>query len=45
LSWIRRVKVLWPQCPTEISRDGQLLVVRSSKRCPGVGSVRKPDLL
>jgi hypothetical protein len=45
LSWIRRVKVLWPQCPTEISRDGLLLVVRSSKMCPAVGSVRKPDLL
>jgi hypothetical protein len=45
LIWIRRVKVLWAQCPTEISRDGQFLVVRSSKMCPAVRPVRKPDLL
>jgi len=45
LFWIRRVKALWPQCPTEISRNGQLLIVRSSKLCPAVRTVEKPVIL
>ena len=44
-SWIRRVKELGPRCPAEISRDGQLLVVRSSKMCPAVRPVRNLDTL
>jgi hypothetical protein len=34
--WIRKVKAVWPECPTEMSQNGEYLVVRSSKACPAV---------
>ncbi len=40
--WIRKVKALWPQCPAEISGDGQYLVVNSCKRYPAVKAAHKP---
>jgi hypothetical protein len=39
--WLRRVKALWPECPAEISRNGESLVVRSSKHCPAVRAVER----
>lgn len=38
--WIVSVKALWPECPTHLSRDGQFLIVKSSRRSPAV-SMRK----
>ncbi len=40
--WIRKVKALWPECPAEISADGQFLVVRSSRSSPAIRAVEKP---
>ncbi len=37
--WIKKVKTFWPECPAEISKDGQLLVVRSSHKCPAIKPV------
>jgi hypothetical protein len=34
--WIRKVKAFWPECPAEISEDGQLLVVTSSRQYPAI---------
>jgi hypothetical protein len=40
--WLRKVKTLWPECPAEISRDGQSLIVKSSRACPAIRPVGKP---
>jgi hypothetical protein len=34
--WLCKVKGLWPECPAEISPDGQYLIVKSSRACPAV---------
>ena len=34
--WISKVKAFWPECPAQISKDGQLLVVRCSRNCPAI---------
>ena len=39
--WLRKVKALWPECPAEISQDGECLIVKSSKGCPAVRAVEK----
>ena len=39
--WIVKVKALWPECPTEISQDGEYLILRSSKACPAVRAAEK----
>jgi hypothetical protein len=36
VQWIRRIKVLWPECPAAITEDGRSLVVRSSRNSPAV---------
>jgi hypothetical protein len=41
--WLRRVKALWPECPAEMSRNGESLVVRSSKHCPAIRAVERRD--
>src|SRR5690349_4959082 len=37
VAWIRKVKAFWPECPAEISKDDQLLIVRSSRQRPAIG--------
>jgi hypothetical protein len=39
--WIRKVKAFWPECPAEISQDGERLVVKSSRAAPAVGPAKK----
>jgi hypothetical protein len=39
--WLRRVKTLWPQCPVDITPDGNRLIVRSSRGCPAITTVEK----
>jgi len=34
--WLHKVRALWPECPAEISQDGQCLIVKSSRACPAV---------
>jgi len=35
-TWLRQVKVLWPQCPACISSDGCFLEIRSSRANPPI---------
>ncbi|HXJ93009.1 MAG TPA: replication protein RepA [Terriglobia bacterium] len=32
LQWLRHVRLLWPQCPANVSQDGRFLVVHSSRQ-------------
>jgi hypothetical protein len=41
--WLGHVKVVWPECPAEISDDCQALILRSSKKCPAIHSTTKPN--
>jgi hypothetical protein len=34
--WLKRIKVLWPQCPAALSEDLKVLVVRSSLTRPAI---------
>jgi hypothetical protein len=34
--WSRRIKVVWPECPVELSQDLEFLVVRSSVKQPAI---------
>jgi hypothetical protein len=34
--WLCQIKTLWPECPAGISKDGQTLVLKSSKRYPAI---------
>ena len=34
--WLRVIRVHWPQCPAQISTDGQSLIISSSKSCPAL---------
>ena len=34
--WLRRIKVVWPKCPAELSQDLKFLVVRSSVKQPAI---------
>ena len=40
--WIVNVKALWPECPAQISQDGQHLQVRSCRGNPAVRAVEEP---
>jgi Plasmid encoded RepA protein len=35
-SWLRKVKIFWPECPVTISRDRQVLVIHSSRQLPAL---------
>jgi hypothetical protein len=35
-SWLRKVKIFWPECPVTISDDCRLLVIRSSRGVPAI---------
>jgi hypothetical protein len=37
--WLSEVKTLWPECPAAISKDGRMLVLRSSKKTPAVSGL------
>jgi len=39
--WLKRVKLLWPECPAVVSPDGCSIVVQSSRNSPAIGAVRK----
>jgi len=30
--WLRDVKLLWPECPVQVSQDGHFLIVQSSRK-------------
>ena len=38
--WLSEIKTLWPECPAAVSKDGNILVLNSSKQNPAV-SCRK----
>jgi hypothetical protein len=40
-TWLGRVKSLWPECPVEISPDGEFLIVKSSRKSPAIRAVGK----
>ena len=45
--WLRRIKVLWPECPAALSKDLNALMVRSSLRQPAIRRAtpsRMPDV-
>ena len=37
--WLAEVKTIWPQCPAQISFDGQTLILHSSRRSPAITAV------
>jgi len=37
--WLAQVKAIWPQCPAEISLDGQTLVLHSSRKTPAIATL------
>ena len=41
LHWIGQVKVVWPECPAMVSKDGQALIVRSSRVSPAIQTTRR----
>jgi hypothetical protein len=40
--WLKHVKLLWPECPAQISQDGRFVVVQSSRRSAAVRPVERP---
>jgi hypothetical protein len=38
--WLAEVRTIWPQCPAEISLDGQTLVLHSSRKAPAIAALR-----
>ena len=45
VSWLRKVKVFWPECPAAISENRRLLIVSSSRNSPAIKSVPPPPAL
>jgi hypothetical protein len=41
--WLRVIRAHWPQCPAEISTDGQTLIISSSKPSPALHPVQIPS--
>lgn len=42
VSWLKRVKVFWPECPATISKHRRLLVICSSRKSPAIKSSHPP---
>lgn len=42
IRWLAEVKTFWPRCPAQISADGQMLILHSSKKSPAIPAVQKP---
>jgi Plasmid encoded RepA protein len=40
--WLSEIKTLWPECPAGISKDGQTLVLHSSRKTPAISVVGNP---
>jgi len=40
--WLRVIRAHWPECPAEISTDGQGLIISSSKASPALHPVQNP---
>ncbi len=43
IQWLRVIRAHWPQCPAQISADGQSLIISSSKASPALHPVQKPE--
>ena len=37
--WLQRIKLFWPECPAELSHDGQFLIIYCSKQSPAIHQV------
>jgi hypothetical protein len=37
--WLGQVKMFWPDCPAQISTDGQTLLLHSAKKVPAISTV------
>jgi len=42
VTWLRKVKAFWPECPATISDDRRLLIISSSRNSPAIQSARPP---
>jgi hypothetical protein len=42
--WLRVIRAHWPQCPVEISDDGESLIMSSSKHHPAIHPQPGPSL-
>jgi len=40
--WLAEVKSIWPQCPAQVSPDGQCLILHSSRKAPAIVSLPFP---
>lgn len=40
--WLRVIRAHWPQCPVEVSADGQSLIISSSRPSPALHPVQIP---
>jgi hypothetical protein len=38
LTWLSKVKLFWPQCPAQVSKDRRFLIVHSSRKSPAIRS-------
>jgi len=43
--WLWEIKTLWPECPAGISKDGQILVLNSSKKNPAISCGKPPGFV
>ena len=39
LTWLTKVKALWPECPAYLTKDRRLLIVHSSRKSPAIRPV------
>ena len=37
--WLQRINLFWPECPAELSHDGQFLIIYCSKQFPAIRQV------
>jgi len=40
--WLGQVKLLWPQCPAQVSDDGRFVVVQSARKSAALHPVERP---
>ncbi len=41
--WLSEIRTLWPECPATVSKDGHILVLKSSKKNPAISSGNPHD--
>jgi hypothetical protein len=39
--WLLKVGALWPECPANMSQNGQCLIVNSSRTCPAIRAAER----